>query len=159
MEKLFECYIAKKLQESDELKAWKISTQHSGQYLFEEPKMFLLKPDIFLTSQDKGRKIILDTKWKVLSNNASEHYGISQADMYQMYAYYCRYNVDKVLLVYPQVNLPFPLAWKVGGQEIISAHFIPYEKMGDGIKGFDVVDLIKAINPSAKNVTATQQHN
>ena len=147
MEKLFESYIAKKLQESDKLEAWEISTQHSGQYLFDEPKMFLLKPDIFLASKD-GKKIILDTKWKVLSNNASEHYGISQADMYQMYAYYHRYKVDKVMLVYPQVNLPFPLSWKINGQEIISAHFIPYErdKVSDDVKGFNVENLMVAIN-------------
>ena len=156
MEKLFECYIAKKLQER--LEGWEISTQYRGKYLFEEPKMFLLKPDIFLTSQDKSRKIILDTKWKVLSNNASEHYGISQADMYQMYAYYHRYKVDKVMLVYPQVNLSSPLSWKVGGQEIISAHFVPYEKMSE--KGFNVGKLIDAIiKTPEKNTTATQQHN
>lgn len=33
------------------------------------------------------RTVILDTKWKSLVDNERVNYGISQADMYQMYAY------------------------------------------------------------------------
>ena len=32
-------------------------------------------------------ELIIDTKWKLLTGNEDENYGISQADMYQMYAY------------------------------------------------------------------------
>jgi 5-methylcytosine-specific restriction enzyme subunit McrC len=43
----------------------------------------------------------MDTKWKLLSNNV-RNYGISQSDMYQMYAYSKKYNAKKIVLLYPQ---------------------------------------------------------
>lgn len=42
----------------------------------------------------------MDTKWKVLSD-AKANYGISQADMYQMYAYQKKYTSENVTLLYP----------------------------------------------------------
>ncbi|MBS3768573.1 MAG: hypothetical protein KGY75_10700, partial [Candidatus Cloacimonetes bacterium] len=45
--------------------------------------------------------IILDTKWKNLTNKGKT-YGISQSDIYQMYAYGKKYNnVNKIYLIYP----------------------------------------------------------
>ena len=43
---------------------------------------------------------IMDTKWKILDSNYN-NYGISQNDMYQMYAYSKKYNAKKVFLLYP----------------------------------------------------------
>ena len=48
----------------------------------------------------------MDTKWKRLSGSLKNNYGISQADMYQMYAYQKKYeakgnNVNGVTLLYP----------------------------------------------------------
>ena len=48
-----------------------------------------------------GKTIVLDTKWKQLSDNERINYGISQADMYQMYAYSKKYNAKDVYLLYP----------------------------------------------------------
>ena len=51
---------------------------------------------------------IYDTKWKIL-DKSKNNYGISQADMYQMYAYHKKYdNAQSVTLIYPKVddNLP-----------------------------------------------------
>jgi 5-methylcytosine-specific restriction endonuclease McrBC regulatory subunit McrC len=46
----------------------------------------------------------MDTKWKLLTDDGSEKYGISQADMYQMYAYHKRFeNAKKVILLYPSL--------------------------------------------------------
>ena len=42
----------------------------------------------------------MDTKWKVLSD-AKANYGISQAEMYQMYAYQKKYTSENVTLLYP----------------------------------------------------------
>ena len=42
----------------------------------------------------------MDTKWKVLAD-AKANYGISQADMYQMYAYQKKYKSESVTLLYP----------------------------------------------------------
>ena len=45
----------------------------------------------------------MDTKWKVLTDTKS-NYGISQADMYQMYAYQKKYNAANVTLIYPRTD-------------------------------------------------------
>ena len=46
-------------------------------------------------------KIILDTKWKRLVDKPRINYGISQADMYQMYAYAKKYRTSEIWLLYP----------------------------------------------------------
>ena len=43
----------------------------------------------------------MDTKWKVLSDTKA-NYGISQADMYQMYAYQKKYGSQNVTMIYPK---------------------------------------------------------
>lgn len=45
--------------------------------------------------------VVMDTKWKLLSEN-TRNYGISQTDMYQMYAYSKKYDAEKIVLLYPQ---------------------------------------------------------
>ena len=49
-------------------------------------------------------ELIIDTKWKLLTENEDENYGISQADMYQMYAYAKKYNTSDIWLLYPRNN-------------------------------------------------------
>ena len=44
----------------------------------------------------------MDTKWKKLINNERKNYGISQADMYQMYAYSKKYETEDIWLLYPK---------------------------------------------------------
>ena len=43
----------------------------------------------------------MDTKWKRLTPVAKDNYGISQADMYQMYAYSKKYGATEIWLLYP----------------------------------------------------------
>lgn len=102
MEKLFECYIATLLKRALEPNGYSVSTQDTGYYLFDNPRKFALRPDIVI--KDKGGKVfILDTKWKLLNTNQKINYGISQGDMYQMYAYHKKYdNVSKVIVIYPK---------------------------------------------------------
>ena len=69
--------------------------QHSEKHLVEEPKSFKLRPDIFL----KG-KFIADTKWKIVSSRDD----ISQADLYQLYAYGKKHECDKLHLIYPKID-------------------------------------------------------
>ena len=69
--------------------------QHSEKHLIEEPKSFKLRPDIFL----KG-KFIADTKWKIISSRDD----ISQADLYQLYAYGKKHECDKLHLIYPKID-------------------------------------------------------
>lgn len=101
MEKVFEAYVAKNIKKVFGEIGWKVSTQDRGYYLFDEPtRKFALRPDIVVECED-NRKIIMDTKWKRLYNNERANYGISQADMYQMYAYAKKYDTSEVWLLYP----------------------------------------------------------
>jgi 5-methylcytosine-specific restriction enzyme subunit McrC len=43
----------------------------------------------------------MDTKWKSLVEKPRINYGISQADMYQMYAYAKKYEISEIWLLYP----------------------------------------------------------
>lgn len=99
MEKVFEAYVASILKKRCG-STYTIQTQAKTYHLFDQPQKFRLIPDIILTSTD-SRVIVLDTKWKLLHNNPRKNYGISQTDMYQMYAYAKKLNTDKVLVVYP----------------------------------------------------------
>ncbi|MBO8161879.1 MAG: McrC family protein [Thermosipho sp. (in: Bacteria)] len=101
MEKLFEGYIAHAIKKSSIFEEYMIYTQHKRYYLIEEPRMFLLKPDIVLQHIQKPEVIVMDTKWKKLINDERKNYGISQSDIYQMYAYGKKYNAKKVVLIFP----------------------------------------------------------
>lgn len=99
MEKLFEKYIAHEMRGYARANGWTLREQDVGLSLFDD-RQFALRPDILL--ERNGQKIIVDTKWKRLSAGKNANYGISQADMYQMYAYHTRYrNVVQVILLYP----------------------------------------------------------
>ena len=100
MEKVFESYVAKQLKKTLADLDWEISSQDKGYYLFDSPRQFALRPDIVITRKD-GLKIILDTKWKRLVDKPRINYGISQADMYQMYAYAKKYRTSEIWLLYP----------------------------------------------------------
>ena len=100
MEKVFESYVAQQLKKVLTDLNWEISTQDKGYYLFDSPRQFALRPDIVITRGD-GTRIILDTKWKSLSDKPGINYGISQTDMYQMYAYAKKYKTSEIWLLYP----------------------------------------------------------
>ena len=66
--------------------------------------VFYMKPDISLMSGDKT-EFILDTKWKRINGEGSDpKHGISQADMYQLFAYGKKYSCKQVALVYPKTE-------------------------------------------------------
>lgn len=101
MEKLYESYVTQKIQHAFYKDNWQVAIQDSLYHLITEPKkQFALRPDIVLRKNNYC--IILDTKWKLLSNNMPNH-GINQSDMYQMYAYSKKYNTPYVWLLYPKV--------------------------------------------------------
>ena len=100
MESVYECYVARMLKKVMIPQGWDVSTQDKGYYLFEQPrKQFALRPDIVLYRGN--RCVVLDTKWKALVDNPSANYGISQGDMYQMYAYSKKYSTSEIYLLYP----------------------------------------------------------
>lgn len=100
MESVYESYVAKQMKKVFCPDGWDVHTQDRGHYLFIEPKkQFALRPDIVIRKGDKT--VILDTKWKRLYENERNNYGISQEDMYQMYAYSKKYETSEVWLLYP----------------------------------------------------------
>lgn len=104
METLFESYIAAQLHKRLKNSEYSISAQDRKYHLFDEPsKRFLMKPDIVISDKLKKQVFIMDTKWKVLSDSKA-NYGISQADMYQMYAYQKKYSSENVTLIYPMTD-------------------------------------------------------
>lgn len=107
MDKLFEQFVAKFVKQNARAKMWYASAQTTGLYLFDSPRKFSLRPDLLIKKSD-GKLVIMDTKWKTLHDKPNDNYGISQADMYQMYAYAKKYesqNYD----VPPDVWVLYPL--------------------------------------------------
>ena len=97
MESVYESYVAQQMKKVMEPEGWNVSCQDRGHYLFTEPRhQFALRPDIVMEKDE--RRVVLDTKWKRLINNERIYYGISQSDMYQMYAYSKKYNTSEIWL-------------------------------------------------------------
>ncbi len=98
MEKVFESFIAAKFRKYIG-SGINLRTQDTRYSLFDSPtRAFALRPDLVL--EFGGHTVVLDTKWKLLSDNARNS-GISQSDMYQMYAYSKKYDADGIVLLYP----------------------------------------------------------
>lgn len=99
MEKVFESFVAAKFRKYIG-EGISLRTQDARYSLFDSPtRAFALRPDLVLESSE--RTVVLDTKWKLLSDNARNS-GISQTDMYQMYAYSKKYDANSIMLLYPK---------------------------------------------------------
>lgn len=104
METLFERYVAVQLKKVLPAEDFSISIQDKTHYLFTQPyKRFLLRPDIVITRKSDHAIFICDTKWKLLSSHTA-NLGISQADMYQMFAYQKKYNAKNITMLYPMTD-------------------------------------------------------
>lgn len=103
MEYVYESYVSQQLKKIMIPAGFEVSTQDKGYYLFNKPrKQFALRPDIVVRKDDNV--IVLDTKWKNLVDNSKSNYGISQGDMYQMFAYSKKYRAKNIWLLYPINN-------------------------------------------------------
>lgn len=103
MESLFESYVAALLKKHLTPLGYSVSAQDKTYHLFDDPKRFAMRPDIVIRRKADGAIFVMDTKWKLLADNKA-NYGISQADMYQMYAYQKKYGARSVTLLYPQTD-------------------------------------------------------
>lgn len=101
METLFESYVASLMRKQLQGTDYSISAQDKGYHLFDNPKKFMLRPDIVIKSKIDNAVFVMDTKWKLLSMTKANA-GISQADMYQMYAYQKKYKAKNITLLYPK---------------------------------------------------------
>lgn len=98
MEKVFESFVAARLRKHAGNDAV-LRIQDNRYSLFNKPHTFSLRPDIVM--ERGGQTFVLDTKWKLLSAG-SRNVGISQADMYQIYAYSKKYKAECAVLIYPR---------------------------------------------------------
>jgi len=97
MEYLFEDFVFGFINK--ELIDFKVKSQSSSIHL-DEGKIFGLKPDLCISSPKKD--FIADTKYKITYSNSNDpKRGISQSDLYQMIAYAIRFNIQDVVLLYP----------------------------------------------------------
>ena len=64
--------------------------------------IFQLEPDLIV--ETSGQRFVLDTKWKRANESKEGGFGVSQSDMYQLFAYGHRYlgGVGEVFLIYPR---------------------------------------------------------
>lgn len=78
---------------------------HRRRHLFESDGRGVLQlaPDILV--EGFGKRLVMDTKWKVLSRTNRAHGGVGDGDLYQLHAYTHRYGCDASVLLYPE--LPF----------------------------------------------------
>jgi 5-methylcytosine-specific restriction enzyme subunit McrC len=113
MERIFEDYVAHCLRDQVEDISGtgaRLKTQVGGKALVEDhvgKTIFRLRPDLMIT-KDKLATWVLDTKWKLLDQgNRSKKYGISQSDMYQLYAYGHKFldaGNKNLMLIYPMTK-------------------------------------------------------
>ena len=125
MQTVFESYVAKCMKKAFAPNGWEVSSQDKGYHLFESPRKFALRPDIVMKKGE--RTIVLDTKWKKLTSNERQNYGISQSDMYQMYAYSKKYNTSEICLLYPinaEMRGHTPIVFDSGDGTTVKVHFI-----------------------------------
>ena len=136
MEAVYESYVSKKMKKIFEHNGWEVSCQDKGYYLFEEPRrQFALRPDIVI--RKNHRTIILDAKWKRLCNNEYKNYGISQSDMYQMYAYSKKYNTPEIWLLYPvteDLSQHDHIAFDSGDNTCVNLYFVDLENIEESLK-------------------------
>ncbi|WP_379931982.1 McrC family protein [Enterobacter sichuanensis] len=111
MEKLYEGWVGYALAGALH-HDYQLIEQTKSQYLLEHvpvsekssQRWFMLKPDFLIIG---GQTLVLDAKWKLLDSRADDSlrkYEISQADLYQMFAYGQKYlhGQGNMMLIYPR---------------------------------------------------------
>ena len=135
MESVYESYVSQQMKKVFRPDGWDISTQDKGHYLFMNPrKKFALRPDIVLTKDD--HTVIMDTKWKNLINDERKNYGISQSDMYQMYAYSKKYKTSEIWLLYPindEMRNSKPIKFDSGDGTTVNLFFVDVANIEDSL--------------------------
>jgi len=137
MEIVFESYVAARLKKRLDMNRYSIKTQDKQFHLFDQPaKKFSLRPDIVIKDKSNGTVTVMDTKWKQLATDR-HNYGISQADMYQMYAYQKKYDAKQVILLYPMsesaANISGSISYASKDGAIVKVKFIDLLNMHESI--------------------------
>lgn len=105
MEEVFEDFVTARFRRHQ--REFEVRAQGPRRYLVTDEngrERFAMKPDISLMSGGRA-ECILDAKWKRMNEDGSDSkHGISQADMYQLFAYGKKYDCRHVVLVYPKTE-------------------------------------------------------
>lgn len=102
MNDVFEHFIAAEMKTALRSENVRVRYQVKGKSLVRKNgrKKFALKPDIGVFRK-RENVCLVDTKWKRLDMTRT-HNNVSQADIYQMYAYGKEYDSPRVVLLYPK---------------------------------------------------------
>lgn len=110
MNVLFEEFIAKALERGLHSSSYKVMSQGPRakfvRNIDDDREVFTTKPDISIL-QNKDVVKIADTKYKKLAEDDAK-YGVSQSDLYQMFAYSRKYKTLDITLIYPKTNGVLP---------------------------------------------------
>lgn len=136
MERVFEHFVASTLRKISPDNT-QVRTQVASEYLVyrENTRQFQLKPDFKLSAGK--RKTIMDTKWKLLNSSETDnHYGLSQSDFYQMYAYGQKYlkGEGDMYLIYPrhaQFTQPISCSFDFDDNSALKLWVIPFDCAAD----------------------------
>lgn len=106
MEEIFEDFVASCFRRYQ--RRFLVRKQGPRKYLVKDNQgndVFAMKPDVSLMERGDGVRFILDAKWKRINEDDSgRKHGISQTDMYQLFAYGKKYGCKQVALVYPKTK-------------------------------------------------------
>ena len=136
MEKIFESFVEHHFQQYYKTRRrYSLTFQKPRKSLtkYEEQNqdkdMFQMKPDIVIKDNKEGTAYILDTKWKLMSDNSNNKFGIRQGDMYQLFSYGKIYNCKRVALIYPQNSEQFtqPLRFQFNDNSGLQLLCFPFD--------------------------------
>ncbi len=138
MESVFESYVADILRR--QLKDdFYLREQVQSKSLVRHKKgdWFRLKPDMTVFDSANKPVLVLDTKWKQLDikkSNGSGKYGLSQSDMYQMFAYGQKYlnGEGTLVLIYPKTDdfqeaIAEPFVFSEGEEQSLKLYIVPFD--------------------------------
>ena len=139
MEAVFEAYVGSVLRRQLKAPLW-LKEQAASEYLvkYESKSWFQLKPDL-LVMRGKRIALVLDTKWKrldITKNNGKDKFGLSQADMYQMFAYGHKYlnGEGELVLIYPKTeHFSEPLQHSFEFSSLLRLWVIPFD-IAEGVE-------------------------
>ncbi|QSZ66170.1 hypothetical protein RJ40_00975 [Methanofollis aquaemaris] len=124
MERLFEEFVAAVIAEDPAFffgQEMEVAAQQRNGHLVKRMgggHAFALIPDI-VARGPAGETMVIDTKYKILKE-AETAYGVSQADMYQIFAYVVKLPAQAGMLLYPDTELKAPLdyVYDVSGRKV-----------------------------------------
>ncbi|MDP9412521.1 MAG: McrC family protein [Pseudomonadota bacterium] len=128
MERLFEEYVTASLRRIAPPDLV-VRPQVSENYLcrFQGQAWFPMRPDILVSRG--GHQWVVDAKWKLLSSDRAQGFGIAQADLYQLFAYGQKYldGDGELYLVYPATSTFTKPLGPFAFSETLNLYALPFD--------------------------------